>query len=1193
MAEISSTLPGWMAFHSALEDGDCLPVSGAAGVAILICPSFEGCADFDHVVFHPGRAHKLEITFNFASSALPPDFRTLSVFNVHNEDIPRNIVNDIVTSIRHSREANSQAPQSQATFIFGDFNFPARTEMAATLGKPQRGAHIIQPPPASGAHVAIWTLLFDELIELVQPHHTHFVVESLKLTKIDRGFTSLPGSLMIKLNAMATVTDAPDTLHYAGISDHAPVSVSLSPAGLQKSRTATISKCWCKTEQYATRLRLLLQLVCIDELPPTSRLKTLNACIWSAARHARDCIQFGDQDDKEGRRMVMESMARAVWRNDVRLARRLLSSSELARSFISVSDGKVAPLSFCAFEQIYASEKMSYLERVRSKLSLQVASAPLCRKKQLKSQIQAARRQQSIWFRSSRRLVLFGIRVSSSSEASEIISDPDGVQAALQEHWQPVYGTTGVDQDAAWKFLGVYKRQNGHKFNFDCLNLPDADDFKHIIKRAKNSAPGPNGIPYAAYVPIAEEASQIFADFYKFLSAAPVPVPGDDLFEFIGNFNLQNVCFAPKGSEAEDRVLPTRSPGNLRTVFLSNVDNKIVAAATNSVLIEPCLQVTPSIQRGFAPGRQFTVNIVVLDAFMRVFNDLSGFQSLCSPIGKCPVTALYDICNAFPTVAHIWLFAVLACIGLDRRIYRVIYLLYLNSQAYSLGMGNGSFLFSVLSGVRTGCPLSSTLFLLVFNPFIELMALVSDGPRLSRSAVCADDVGSALRALTGLKAQASIFQLAARVAGMCLKPSKCFLVVSVCELTPELENRIKDWLASNIPAWKDFKIVPAAKYLGVFIGRDSEQLTFKAPCDKYLERVEELASTGAPSLPTILRYNERVVTVFSYVSQVIRPPDWKSLASLEQRAVHKALKLPPNSMSRKLLHSFQDFCAKVPISLCASVRASMYRFARNEFAALMSISCEAREFLGDRLPLELIISCKIPQGRVPEAPILNRLLDAVHLDGDFRSFRCMANQGDGRWLLDYSLPIPAGPRNKLQAAAYAVFLSAEKCDDVPRELASKLCTTLGDEVAQTMRIPPNWFQSLISIFPSIRQHTCMCIFKTFVGGWTTSHRMHEPIKLPCIFGCPGESDCQRHYLLCAPLWQICGQALGCEVPIRLSQRLCLVNPSREGARLLALCFQTYHFTKSRLKDLGGWNHVGQARSQRIAFEAVRTFLNHV
>ena len=99
-----------------------------------------------------------------------------------------------------------------------------------------------------------------------------------------------------------------------------------------------------------------------------------------------------------------------------------------------------------------------------------------------------------------------------------------------------------------------------------------------------------------------------------------------------------------------------------------------------------------------------------------------------------------------------------------------------------------------------------------------------------------------------------------------------------------------------------------------------------------LERIKELTEASAPSLPTILRYNERVATVFSYVSQVIRIPDTSSLMAMEQRGIHKMLKLPPNSMSRTMAHSFGNFCAVVPKAIAANCRATMYRFALRELS---------------------------------------------------------------------------------------------------------------------------------------------------------------------------------------------------------------------------------------------------------------------
>ena len=104
--------------------------------------------------------------------------------------------------------------------------------------------------------------------------------------------------------------------------------------------------------------------------------------------------------------------------------------------------------------------------------------------------------------------------------------------------------------------------------------------------------------------------------------------------------------------------------------------------------------------------------------------------------------------------------------------------LYSSIAAYSSGTGDGSFLFGFFGGVRTGCPLSSILFLLCCNPFIFLMNLISDGPKLSVTRACADGFGSALKSLDILRRQASIFDLAAKCAGLILKPAKCVLIIT-------------------------------------------------------------------------------------------------------------------------------------------------------------------------------------------------------------------------------------------------------------------------------------------------------------------------------------------------------------------------------------------------------------------------------
>jgi len=279
------------------------------------------------------------------------------------------------------------------------------------------------------------------------------------------------------------------------------------------------------------------------------------------------------------------------------------------------------------------------------------------------------------------------------------------------------------------------------------------------------------------------------------------------MHDYLLKFNRQDVIFALKGVEQTDFSNPTRTPDKLRNLFLANTDNKILSGAVNSSIMPATLFTTRLNQRGFCLGRQFCLNFVEPDAFQRVYDCIANSSTLNSGFeaAEVPVLALFDICNAFPSIAHVWLFAVLRCLKLSSEIVNIILHLYSNCAAYSCGIGTGELLFDVLAGVRTGCPLSANLFLLGFNPFVFLINYLSDGPKVSRTCICADDVGSCLKALKHFKKQYMIWKIASKVAGLVLKPTKCFLVVTCVPLTPVVKQAIANWLSIQIPAWKNMR----------------------------------------------------------------------------------------------------------------------------------------------------------------------------------------------------------------------------------------------------------------------------------------------------------------------------------------------------------------------------------------------------
>jgi len=105
--------------------------------------------------------------------------------------------------------------------------------------------------------------------------------------------------------------------------------------------------------------------------------------------------------------------------------------------------------------------------------------------------------------------------------------------------------------------------------------------------------------------------------------------------------------------------------------------------------------------------------------------------------------------------------------------------------------------------------------------------------------------------------------------------------------------------------------------------------------------------------------------------------------------------------------------------------------------------------------------------------------------------------------------------------------------------------------------------SLVSLLKRTGMRVAMAVLKSWANAWTTSHRMHEDIALPCIFGCDA-SDTLSHYICCDPLWTAVisssyknVELLNCSPLVRL----CLETPSVESARLIAIAFSCYHSLK--------------------------------
>ena len=404
-----------------------------------------------------------------------------------------------------------------------------------------------------------------------------------------------------------------------------------------------------------------------------------------------------------------------------------------------------------------------------------------------------------------------------------------------------------------------------------------------------------------------------------------------------------------------------------------------------------------------------------------------------------------------------------------------------------------------------------------------------------------------------------------------MKPSKCVIIVSCVALTDSLSAAIKVWLAANVPEFKDFIIASSGKYLGWHLGLNCVALSFSDPLKKLDLRVHEVVAGNAPTTSAILRYNQRAVTVLSYVSQFSHPPG-EVLPDLDTWCVHKIFRLPAKCFSRKLCHSV-SFCTEVdPISLSSYCSANMIRFANSEREYLLQLHAENSNWRAippreDCTPCSSVNApacksnaCDIPFGGIPDPPILVNLLHALKLTGPFSQFRANCSADPSRsWMVRFpAVDFPPAFKS-LQSASMSALSVDCRVLSLADELHNKLKVTLQPFAPFVMPSAAIWWPDLYSALSRVSPYLKTCWLKTVGGGWCTAIRLSTFRDRPCIFGCLDARDEVCHYLACPILWQLAFETLRIqEDSIFFLNRICVVSPTPDKLKALAFCHSLYH-----------------------------------
>ena len=143
----------------------------------------------------------------------------------------------------------------------------------------------------------------------------------------------------------------PVFLHRQGISDHAPLVVSLSmrpradPAILPRHREC------CSHKRFSERLQATCDAATLDGLHNSERLRLHKFLIREAVLKAREEIFQSEPNSKYMVAVTISSMARAVWNNDAQLMKTLHRRSEIAREYLHFTN-KVEPIDLSKFADL-------------------------------------------------------------------------------------------------------------------------------------------------------------------------------------------------------------------------------------------------------------------------------------------------------------------------------------------------------------------------------------------------------------------------------------------------------------------------------------------------------------------------------------------------------------------------------------------------------------------------------------------------------------------------------------------------------------------------------------------------------------------------------------------------------------------------------------------------------------------------
>ncbi|KAH3757209.1 Pol protein [Pelomyxa schiedti] len=397
-------------------------------------------------------------------------------------------------------------------------------------------------------------------------------------------------------------------------------------------------------------------------------------------------------------------------------------------------------------------------------------------------------------------------------QTGTLTSDSKRKDEITRNFWAPLLGPISSDPEARQELLSKYTRK--------LTPIPDLtlDDLEGAIMSSKSkSAPGPDGIGFAAWKAFPTLSAAILYEMFEWLSEHEAPA----------HFNDSLFFAFPK---VEGTTLITES----RPISPPNADNRIITKAIAHTLNPLIADLCHPNQNGFFEGRLIDNNITSIS------NLFYGARSK-----RMPIQFLFtDFSKAYDNLDRDAIIQILQHIEMTPKWVNVIQHLMQTTEAY---LPSGIH-FPLRRGVRQGCPLSPILFNIVIDTLLRMLQRSPMSPKIS---AYADDICTLWGNAEDLDKASPLFNCYCKSTGAALNMKKTEILAGYPPVPHPVTS--KAWPVQTVTSYK---------YLGVLIGHLSSTERISPSITKAIKRAQEI-------IPRVIGLQRKILATNLYVNSIL------------------------------------------------------------------------------------------------------------------------------------------------------------------------------------------------------------------------------------------------------------------------------------------------------------------------------------